>query len=414
MEETSGGPNAPSARDVEGPAEERDEIEAQRHHDAEGPEQHGHVGNGRTRGFLDVLRRRILRVRPHALEQQGVAEIGEGPFEIGRDGLRAAAGRLQPFICRQSVADVIFGLGDERMNAFDRRVERARRDEAQQPGNLDRIAGRLRLQVGQADGGEGSRSGLGLPHRLDRGDLHLLTAAGGVAALVAEHDDGQRRGEAEARRHREGASRHIHMATLQNVEGADREHEHRARHIAGADRMHEFRLRDRIEQDLGEGGQLHAHRLRIELGADRIEHPAVCHQNPKRREIAAERDEPGRREMLHAGEAVPAEEEEADEGRLQEEGEDSFNRERRAENVADIMRVIAPIRAELEFHRHAGRDAHRKIDPEERAPEFRRVAPDRASGHHIDALHDRKQPGEAEGQGNEEKVIERGQRELQT
>ena len=83
--------------------------------------------------------------------------------------------------------------------------------------------------------------------------------------------------------------------------------------------------------------------------------------------------------MLHLGQAVPAEEEQADEGRLQEEGENAFYGERRAENVADIMGVVAPIGAELEFHRHAGRDAHREIDPKERSPEFRRVAPDRVA-----------------------------------
>ena len=66
-------------------------------------------------------------------------------------------------------------------------------------GNLERIFGRFGLQVRNAEEREGGRRRLGLPHRLDRGDLHLLVAAGCVAALVAEHDDRQRRGETEAR-----------------------------------------------------------------------------------------------------------------------------------------------------------------------------------------------------------------------
>ena len=173
------------------------------------------------------------------------------------------------------------------------------------------------------------------------------------------------------------------MTTAQNIVGADRQDEHRARHIAGADRVHEFRLRDRIEQDLGKGGQLHAHGLRIELSADGVEHPAVGDQDPERGKIAAESDEPGRGQMLHLGEAVPSKEEQPIEGGLEKEGDDALDCERRAEDVAANANSSS-VRAELELNRDAGRDAHREIDAKKRAPELRRIAPDGASGHRID------------------------------
>jgi len=61
-------------------------------------------------------------------------------------------------------------------------------------------------------------------------------------------------------------------------------------------------------------------------------------------------------------------------------------------DVADVVRVVRPVRAELEFHRHAGRDAHREIDAEQDAPELRHAFPHFASGHHVNVFHDREQP----------------------
>ena len=117
--------------------------------------------------------------------------------------------------------------------------------------------------------------------------------------------------------------------------------------------------------------------------------------------------------MLHAAEPVPAEEEQADERGFEEERHQAFDRERRAEHVADVVRVVGPVRAELEFHRHAGGHAHREVDAEQHAPELGHAFPDVAPGHHVDRFHDREQPRQAERQRHEQEVIERGQRELQ-
>ncbi len=203
------------------------------------------------------------------------------------------------------------------------------------------------------------------------------------------------------------------MPTAQQIERADREHEDRAGNVAGADRVDEFRLGDRIEQELEKRGQLHPHRREVEMRADRVLHPAIGDEDPQRREIRADGDQPGDGEMTDARQPVPAEEEESDEGGFEEERHQPFDRQRRAEYVADVMRVIGPVGAELELHGDAGGDAHGEIDAEQRAPEPRHRPPDPPPGHDIDALHDGEEQRQAEGQRDEEEMIERGDGELQ-
>jgi hypothetical protein len=58
-------------------------------------------------------------------------------------------------------------------------------------------------------------------------------------------------------------------------------------------------------------------------------------------------------QVAHLGELVPAEEEQADEGGFQEEGHQPLDGQRRAEDVAHVVAVVAPVHAELEFHGHA-------------------------------------------------------------
>jgi hypothetical protein len=111
---------------------------------------------------------------------------------------------------------------------------------------------------------------------------------------------------------------------------------------------------------------------------------------------------------------VPAEEHQADEGRLEEEGHEPLDGERRTEDVADIVAVVAPVHTELEFHGDAGRDAEDEVDAEQRGPEFRHLPPDRAVGHHIDRLHDRHDDRQTQRERHEEEVIHSGHRELQS
>ena len=101
--------------------------------------------------------------------------------------------------------------------------------------------------------------------------------------------------------------------------------------------------------------------------------------------------------MLHLGEAIPAEEEQADKGRFEEERHQPFDGQRRAEDVADIVAVIGPVGAELELHGQAGGHAQGKVDAEQLAPELDHVLVDLFAGDDIHRLHDRQDKRQPEG-----------------
>jgi hypothetical protein len=117
--------------------------------------------------------------------------------------------------------------------------------------------------------------------------------------------------------------------------------------------------------------------------------------------------------VLDPRDAVPAHEEYADQRGFEEERHQAFDRQRRAEDVADVMRVVRPVHAELEFHRHPGGHAHREIDAEQHTPELHHALPHLASRHHVDAFHDRQHPHQPQRQRHEQEVVERRQRKLQ-
>ena len=62
--------------------------------------------------------------------------------------------------------------------------------------------------------------------------------------------------------------------------------------------------------------------------------------------------------------------------------------------------------------REPGGHAEREIDAEQLAPELGHVLVDLLAGHDVDRLHDHQEPGQAEGQRNEQEVVERRGREL--
>ena len=116
--------------------------------------------------------------------------------------------------------------------------------------------------------------------------------------------------------------------------------------------------------------------------------------------------------MLDFRKPLPGEKKHPDEGGFQEKCHQAFNRQRRTEDVSNVMRVIGPIGAELELHGDAGGNTHGEIDAKQHAPELHHVAPYRLARHHIDGFHDAQQNGEPQGQGNEDEVIKGGDREL--
>ena len=84
--------------------------------------------------------------------------------------------------------------------------------------------------------------------------------------------------------------------------------------------MDKLRLGDRIEDQVPERGELHSHGVRVKDGTNRMLHPRVRDQDPQRREIGADRDQPSDREMTEFRQSVPTEEKQADKSRFEEEG----------------------------------------------------------------------------------------------
>ncbi|MPN15958.1 hypothetical protein SDC9_163294 [bioreactor metagenome] len=204
----------------------------------------------------------------------------------------------------------------------------------------------------------------------------------------------------------------MHMAPFEQIPGRHAQHKQRRRHVTCRHRVHELGLRHWVGEHGEEVMHLHAHGLRIEDRTHRVLHPAVGDQDPQRREVRTQRHQPGGDQVPELAHAVPAEEEQTDEGGLQKERHQPFDGQRRAENVAHVVAVVAPVHAELKLHHHAGGHAHGEVDAKEHAPELGHVAPDRAARHHIHRLHDGDENGQAQRERHEEKVVERRDREL--
>ena len=202
------------------------------------------------------------------------------------------------------------------------------------------------------------------------------------------------------------------MTSLDEVPRADAKHEARTRHVAGRHRVNELRLRDGVGQHRGKVGNFHAHGLRVESRAHRVLHPAVRDQDPQCRQVGTERHQPGDHQVLHLRHAFPTEEEQANEGGFQEERHQPFDRQRRTKHIADVLRVVRPVGAELELHGDARRDTECEVDAEQLAPELHHLFVDGIAGHHVNRFHDRQQRTEAQRQRHEQEVVEHGDREL--
>ena len=101
-----------------------------------------------------------------------------------------------------------------------------------------------------------------------------------------------------------------------------------------------------------------------------------------------------------------------EERRLEHECREAFDREWRAEDVADELRVDRPVHPELELLHEPGRDADREVDQHERPEEAGETQPGLVAPAVPERLHDRDERREAERQRDEQEVVERGRREL--
>ena len=112
------------------------------------------------------------------------------------------------------------------------------------------------------------------------------------------------------------------------------------------------------------------------------------------------------------GQAVPAEDPQAQEGRLEEEGQQALHRQRGAEDVADEAGVLGPVHAELELLHDAGHDTHGEVDQEELPEELGQLEVLDVARPVPGRLEARHQPDRAEGQGDEQEVVDGRDAEL--
>ena len=116
--------------------------------------------------------------------------------------------------------------------------------------------------------------------------------------------------------------------------------------------------------------------------------------------------------MEGLGQAAPTEDPQAEEGRFEEEGEEGFNGERCAEDVADVSRVFRPVHAELEFLDDACCDTEGEGDEEKLAEETGGLEPVLLAGLVPERLHEGDHQRHADGQRDEDEVVDGGNTEL--
>ena len=169
-------------------------------------------------------------------------------------------------------------------------------------------------------------------------------------------------------------------------------------------------IAQRLESRGRHAGQ---HRLAVlDLVADRILHERVRDQDEVGGKPGAGHRDPQRGEMQAWRELVPPEDPQPQERRLQEEGRQALDRERRAEHVADELRVDRPVHAELELLDETGRDADREVDQKQRAEEVRQPKPRLVTRPPPQRLEDRDDRAQSKRQRYEQEVIEAGRRKL--
>ena len=126
-----------------------------------------------------------------------------------------------------------------------------------------------------------------------------------------------------------------------------------------------------VGQHREEVGHLGAAGLRVVAEADRVLHERVGREDEVGRQHRADVDEPHRGRVQLLGDAAPAEDPQAEEGRLEEERQERLEGERGTEDVADEARVVRPVHPELELLHDARDEPQREVDEEELAEELR-------------------------------------------
>ncbi len=240
-------------------------------------------------------------------------------------------------------------------------------EEREQVGNLDREA-LVAIGAPQGDQREGSRL-LRVVQAFGRRELHRLVRRYVLAQLIAGDDNEQA---ADQQEHRTGLGRGserraVRARALEQPPHGDAEDERTARHEGAGDDVGEGEDDRWVGQDREEVLELGPPRRGVYGVPHGLLHPGVCRQDDVGREGGRDGHDPDRREVDAPGQLVPTEDPDPQEGRLQEEGEQPFDGQRRSEDVSHEPAVITPVHAELELLDDARDHAHGEVDQEQLA-----------------------------------------------
>ena len=172
---------------------------------------------------------------------------------------------------------------------------------------------------------------------------------------------------------------------------------------------------DVVVQDFEEAAdavELGAAGVGIDDCADRMLHPGVGGEDEEGGDVRSQGDHPHAQVVQLGGQAVPAEDPQAEEGRFHEEGEKRLEGQWSAEDVADVAGVLRPVHAELELLHDAGGHAECEVDQQDLAEELGGDAPLLVAGAHVVGLHERHERGQADRERDEDEVVDGRDAEL--
>ena len=173
--------------------------------------------------------------------------------------------------------------------------------------------------------------------------------------------------------------------------------------------MHDGGPQDRVGQDPEEAVDAvepGAPRLLVDDGAHGVLHPGVRGQDEQGRDVGAQGDHPHAQVVEPGAQAVPAEDPQAQEGGLHEEGQQGLEGQGGAEDVADEAGVLRPVHAELELLDDAGGHAQGEVDEQDLAEELRGDPPLLVAGAQVERLHEGHQRGQADRERDQDEVVD--------
>ena len=248
--------------------------------------------------------------------------------------------------------------------------------------------------------------GAALIQRLHGSQLHRLCLSHHIGRAVARLQRQQYGHKPYYARHLYAAQGKSDMTAAEEIPTADANDKQRAHYPRRRDGVAELVDGERRQRHVKKRGHLVAHRVRIELAAHWILHPAVSHQYPPRAERRTDARKPGGSQVEAAAHLLPAEEHDSDKSALHKEGHNALYRQRSTEDVADKPGIVAPVGAELKLKHDARSHANGKVYTEQTLPEFCRHKPVNALRTVINGFHNAHDQGKSQGQRHKQPMVD--------